>query len=182
VSQTDEQGRYTLSSVADVTDIGAYKSGYQSVWKVGVTRQNASVDFVLYPEIVIDENGGRFSGSLNGDEMMSGDDVTFGGLCKKVPCKFINFTEFAGQPIPVDVRLRWPDANRQLALYHFRGDPDALDPNQAADRFCCSSDVPITMNVSGYFDAIAVGFEEIDGHSPGPADTAAFEVITKAVQ
>jgi hypothetical protein len=179
-AQTDEQGRYTLSSVAS-GDIGAWKSGYQSVWKVGVTRQNASVDFTLYPEIVIDAHSGRFSGTLNGDEMMSGDDVTFGGLCKRVPCKFINFAVFVGQPIPVEVRLRWSDPTRRLALYHFVGDPDALLVQQPVDRFCCSSDEPISMHVSGYFDAIAVGFEEIDGHPPGLADTAAFEVTAKAV-
>ena len=181
-SQTDEQGRYTLSSVAAVTDIGAWKSGYQSVWKVGVTRSNASVDFVLYPEIVIDAHDGRFSGTLNGDEMMSGDDVTFGGLCKKVPCKFVNFGNFIGQPIPVEVRLRSSDPNRRLALYHFVGDPDAILVQQPVDRFCCSLDEPIAMKVSGYFDAMAVGFEEIDGHPPGLADTATFEVTAKAVQ
>jgi hypothetical protein len=168
--------------VTAVTDIGAWKSGYQSVWKVGVTGQNASVDFVFYPEIVIDPHNGRFSGTLNGDELMSGDDTTFGGLCNTVPCKFINFSGFIGQPISVEVRLRWSDPGRRLALYHFIGDPDAIVVQRPVDRFCCSSDEPITMNVNGYFDAIAVGFEAIDGHPPGPADTATFEVTAKARQ
>jgi hypothetical protein len=168
--------------MSDAATFGVGKSGYQSVWKVGVTPQNASLDFVLYPAIVINAYNGRFSGTLNGDEMMSGDDVTFGGLCNKVPCKFINFDNFGGQPIPVEVRVRWSDSNRRLALYHFIGDPDSILVQQPVDRFCCSSDEPIAMKVSGYFDAIAVGFEEIDGHPPGLADTAAFEVTAKAVQ
>jgi hypothetical protein len=180
-SQTDEQGRFTLSSV-DGGSIEAWKSGYQSAWKLGgVTPQNASVDFVLCPQIVIDAHDGRFSGTLNGDEMMSGDDVTFGGLCNKVPCKFINFAEFDGENIPVEVRLRWSDPNWRLALYHYRGDPDAIQTPPAV-RFCCSSDEPITMKVNGYFDAIAVGFEEIDGHPPGLADIATFELTAKGVQ
>jgi hypothetical protein len=181
-AQTDEQGHYTLSSVSS-TIIGASKSGYESAWKLGVTRQTPSLDFVLYPKIVIDAHDGRFSGTLNGDEMMSGDDVTFGGLCEKVPCKFINFATFNFDDIPVEVRLRWSDPSQRLALYHFRGDPDSFPLAQRpAARFCCSSDEPITMKVNGYFDAIAVGFEEVDGHPPGLADTATFELTAKAVQ
>ena len=177
-SQTDEQGRYTLSSVAGY--IEARKSGYQSVWKVDFTQRNPSVDFVLHPEIVMDAHDGRFSGTLNGDEMISGDDATFGGLCEKVPCKVINFDTFDGPLIRVEVRLRSSDPNRQLAVYHYRGDPDAII-SRPAERFCCSSDVPFTMYVNGYFDAIAVGFEKIDGHPSGLGDTAGFELTARAL-
>src|SRR5882757_5612653 len=50
-TQTDDQGHYALSGVSDVADIGAWKTGYQSVWKASVTPQHASVDFVLYQGI-----------------------------------------------------------------------------------------------------------------------------------
>jgi len=180
-TQTDDQGRYTLSGVTDIADIGAWKTRYQSVWKVGVTQQNAAVDFVLYPEVTIDAHDGHVSDTLNGDELMSGDDVTFGGFCKKVPCKYINFGNFVGREIPVEVRLRWSDSSRRLALYHFTGDADAILTDQRADRYCCTSDVPIRISVSGYFDAVAVGFEEVDGHPPAPSDSVAFEVSAVAV-
>jgi hypothetical protein len=121
------------------------------------------------------------AGTIRGDEIQP-SDVWFGGLCAHTACRVIEFQAFAGNPIHVEVRLRWNDPTRQLALYHFKGDPDLIPNVGEVDRYCCSSELVAVLNVNGYFDAIAVAFEQAGGGPPGPLDSQSFELTAKVVR
>jgi hypothetical protein len=95
----------------------------------------------------------------------------------------MEFDNFIGAPRQAQVRLRWADSTHQLALYRFGGDPDSiLSIDQPAARYCCSSELVATVSVSGYFDAIAVAFEQAAGGPPGPSDSQTFELTIQQVR
>ena len=182
-TQTDQQGHYSLSSPgAAPTGLAVWKKGYQSAWKYNVSGEDSTVNFVLHPSVIVNTSGATVAGTIRGDEFMAGDDVLFGGLCAHTACKVMAFAEFIGAPREFEVRLRWTDSTRQLALYHFKGDPDSLSLDQLAERYCCSAELAATLEVSGYFDAIAVAFEQAGGGPPGPADAQSFELTARALR
>jgi hypothetical protein len=82
---------------------------------------------------------GTLTGAIRGDEIRR-EDVLFGGLCTHTPCKVMEFGEFSGNPRQVELRLRWNDPARQLALYKFAGVPDVRVQVQSAERYAGPSD------------------------------------------
>ena len=180
-TQTDQQGHYTVASPsAEPTALGVWKQGYQQAWKNNVSAQDSTANFVLHRSIAVSAFGGTLTETIWGDELMGGDDVLFGGLCVHTACKVMEFGNFIGPPRRAEVRLRWTDPRRQLALYKFNGDPDSiLDSVQPADRYSGSSELIATVSVGGYFDAIAVAFEQAGGGPPGPADSQQFELTVQ---
>jgi hypothetical protein len=132
------------------------KDGYQTAWKHSVSALAPAAGFVLHPSVQIKVDGDTLSVSISGDEFMAGDDVPFGGLCLHTPCKVIMFGESNDAPRPAEVHLRWNDPTRQLALYRFGGDPDAIPAlGQPVQRYGGTSAIVALLNVSGYFDALA---------------------------
>lgn len=183
---TDQQGHYTVSSPgASPVGLGVGKEGYQTAWKNRVSVEDSTANFVLHPSVPLNPDGATLAETIWGDEFMAGDDVLFGGLCVNTPCKVIMFTEFSGLDLPVELRLRWATPTRQLALYRFGGDPDSIpELGQPVKRFCCSSEseVVANVNVNGYFDALAVAFEQAGGGPPGPADSQPFELTVRQIR
>jgi hypothetical protein len=137
------------------------------------------VNFVLHQHISLDVSGTTISGTIAGDEFIGGDDVWFGGLCAHAPCQVMEFSTFIGPARSVEVRLRWADSGRQLALYHGRGDPDGISLHQPVDRYSGPSELVATFDVSGYYDALAVAFEAPGGGLPAPSDRQPFELIVR---
>lgn len=182
-TKTDQQGRYSLSSLSGTVNIATWKDGYQTAWKRNLSMQNPSADLALHPSVTLNPHDAALAATIRGDEMMAGDDVLFGGLCDRSACKIIALSEFTGPNILVEVRLRWSDPTRQLALYHWRGDPESIPGVQpVAERYCCSSELVAILSVSGYFDAVAVAFEQAGDGPPGPADSQSFELTARAIR
>jgi len=128
--------------------------------------------------LTIDPTSSTVSETIRGDELIAGDRL-FGGMCAKTACKVMEFSEFIGPPLQVELRLSWDDPTRQLALYKYEGDPDSSALNEHVDRYCCSSELVVTVNVSGYFDAIAVAFEKSNGAAPEATDSQQFTVSAR---
>jgi hypothetical protein len=182
-AQTDVQGHYSFSApAAGMVGLGIGKNGYQSAWKANPSPHDSTANFVLQRRVKLDFSlASAFSGTIHGDEFMAGDDVLFGGLCVHTACKVIEFPNFHGS-YQVEVRLRWNDPTRQLAVYKYRGDPDVLFSSPPADRYCCSSELVATVLVSGYYDAMAIAFEQAGGGPPGPADAQQFELTVRPLR
>lgn len=180
---TDVEGHYTISSPgAAPTTVTVVKAGYEVATKENVTADASIVNFALQPiGAVLQSGGGTVSATISGDEFMAGDDVYFHGMCERVPCKVIQLTEFAGGPRPVELRLRWADPTHQLALYKFDGNVESLTRDSPALRFCCSSATEVVANVKvqGYFDVLAVAFEQAAGGLPDLGDTEPFELTLR---
>jgi len=182
---TDAQGHYSISNPETVsaTGLSAGGRGFQTIWKSRVTAQDPTADFVLHPEIDLKAAGDTVSDLISGDEFVGGDDILFGGLCNQAPCKTMEFAEFSGNPRGVEVRLRWNDPTRRLALYKYSGDPDSIPmPQRPPQRFSGLSEVVATIRVNGYFDALAVAFEKAGGGPPRPDDNQSFELTVRLVQ
>jgi hypothetical protein len=179
---SDAQGHYVIANPGTVsaTGLSAGGRGFQTVWKSRVTAQDPTADFVLHPEIDLKAAGDTISDVISGDEFASGDDLLFGGFCNRAPCKTMEFAEFSGDPREVEVRLRWNDPTRRLALYKYSGDPDSLpSPQKPPQRFTGLSEVAATIRVSGYFDALAVAFEDGGGAPPRADDSQSFELTVR---
>ena len=175
-TQTDAQGRYTIESLSmEPTALGARKPGYQVAWWKRVSAQDATASFVLHPSVPLSAFGSTITGTIAGEEFQ-GDAFLFGALCSHTPCKVMKFDGFIGAPRQTEVRLRWADSTHQLALYKLDGDPDSGKP---ALRYCCSTEIVETISVSGYFDAIAVAFEQAGGQPPAPSDSETFELTVR---
>jgi hypothetical protein len=175
---TDAQGHYAISSPgAVIPSLSAWARGLQTVWKSRVTAQDPTADFVLHPELNLHVGGDTVSATILGDEFVGGEDVLFGGVCERRPCKVMMFEEFAGNPRQVELRLHWNDSTRQLTLYKYNGDPDSIPSEQRPPkRYSGPSELTTTVFVQGYFDALAVAFEGVAGQAPAPTDTQAFEL------
>ena len=119
-----------------------------------------------------------YTGTIKGDEFLPGGDGLFGGRCDKTPCKVFTFVNFVGSQA-VEARLRWTNPQHRLALYKYEGDPDSFLGR--SDRYCCSADTEVVaiLQVSGYFDSIAVAFEEA---APGPLLETATEPFVLTIQ
>jgi hypothetical protein len=181
-TQTDQQGHYTVASPsAEPTALGVWKSGYQDAWKYRVSAQDSTANFVLHRSVTVSAAGSALTETIRGDEFIGGDDVLFGGLCVHTACKVMEFGNFVGSPRQVEIRLRWTDPTHQLALYKTAGDPDTISLSQPADRYSGSSELVATASVSGYFDAIAVAFEQAGGGPPGPSDNQPFELTVRPI-
>jgi hypothetical protein len=124
---------------------------------------------------------GTVTGTVRGDDLL-GQDVLFGGLCAHTPCKVMEFGEFIGNPRRFELTLRWNDPTRQLALYKFAGDPDVRVQVQPGERYAGPSELVATVSVSGYYDAIAVAFEQAGDGPPGPSDSQPFELTVQPVR
>jgi hypothetical protein len=180
-TQTDGHGQYVIACQYP-TVVGVWKAGYERAWKKNVSTDNPTFDFVLHRSITLTAFGTALAETIRGDEFVAGDDVLFGGLCAHTPCKVMEFADFTGKPRQVTIQLRWNDPTHQLALYKYEGDPDSIPSDQRAVRYCCSSELLVRVYVSGYFDAIAVGFEDAGGKSPDPADSQQFELTVRPEQ
>jgi hypothetical protein len=88
----------------------------------------------------------------------------------------MEFGEFIGLPRQFELRLSWNDPSRQLALYKFTGDADLRVQVQPGDRYAGPSELVATVSVSGYFDAVAVAFEQAGDGPPSPSDSQQFEL------
>jgi hypothetical protein len=182
-TSTDTQGRFSLSSPgADPTELGVGKIGYQPAWKRAVSAQEPTANFVLHPSVTLKSTGDTLTGTIWGDEFMAGDDLLFDGLCARTACKVIMLTEYTGSPRPFELTLHWNDAARRLALFISRENDDFFhNPPAPADRYCCSSEFPPIFSLSGYYQAIAVAFEQAAGGPPGPSDSQQFELRIRPV-
>jgi hypothetical protein len=182
-TSTDAHGHYEIRSPgASPVSLAVGGERFVTAWKYLVTAQDSPVDFVLHPAVSLNVGGDMVSSSVHGDELISGDDVLFGGLCERRPCKVMMFNEFVGNPRRVELHLRWSDSSRHLALYKYDGDPDSIpSPQKPPQRFTGSSDVVATTYVSGYFDALAVGFEDAGGAPPQLEDSQSFELVVSAL-
>jgi hypothetical protein len=149
---------------------------------VRVSAQDSIATVVLHPSVGVSAFGSTINGTIWGDEFMGGDDVLFGGLCAHNPCKVMEFGNFIGPPRQGEVRLRSASSSHQLALYKFNGDPDSiLDLDQPPLRYCCSSEIVATISIGGYYDAIAVAFEQAGSGPPTPSDSQQFELTVRPI-
>ena len=191
-TQTDQQGHYSWSSLGSGTvSLLVGKEGYQIAYKNNLSAQDSNANFVLQPYVTIKPNGDTLAGTVWGDEFIAGDDVLFGGLCAHTACKIVEFDlRGAGFQFPniklVEVRLRWNDPARQLALYishvgNLEGPPFTY--GTTSERHCCSAELAGTADLGKYFpDVIAVAFEQAAGGQPGPADSQQFELTVQPVR
>jgi hypothetical protein len=87
-----------------------------------------AANFVLQPRVTdLSLDSTTVTGTIFGDEFMAGDDVLFGGLCARTPCRWFGFGGgFSGPDRQVEVRRRWNDPSHQLALYKSHQNPDAI--------------------------------------------------------
>jgi hypothetical protein len=185
-TQTDSQGRYTLSTIsAGHVGLVVSKDGYMTAWKANLSPQNSIANFVLQPRVTdLSLDGTTVTGTIFGDEFMAGDDVLFGGLCARTPCKWFGFGGgFSGPDRQVEVRLRWNDPSHQLALYKSHQNSDGIfssfDP---ATRYSGSSEVVAILSVNGYSDAIANAFEQNRGGPPSSSDSESFELTLRPIR
>ena len=131
----------------------------------------------------LNADGASFAGTIRGDEFIAGDDVLFGGWCAHTACKMIDFAEFGGRTRQIEVRLRWTDPSHQLALYKYRGDPDGIPVLVSlADRYSGSSEIVARVSVNGYFDTLAIAFEQATDGPPGPSDSQSFELTVQPIR
>ena len=184
-AETDLQGHYSLSSPgAAPTGLWVGREGYQTAWKTSVSAQDAIANFVLHPSMMtLNPNGDVVAGTISGDEFMAGDDVLFGGLCARTACQVIEVAGFVGGPRLFELTLRWNNPARQLALLISRENDDSFH-SAPADRYCCSSELSsiATVYLSGYYQVVAVAFEQAAGGPPGPADGQPFELTLRPMQ
>jgi hypothetical protein len=130
-------------------------------------------DFVVHPRFVVPAAGGTISGTIAGDEFIGGDDE-FGGRCRDTPCKVVDFG--GREPLQqVEIRLRWNDASRDLAVYVSHEDYLPSHPG-LGDRYCCISEVVAPYRFNADFDRFAIGFEHVAGGKPSSTDSQDFEV------
>jgi hypothetical protein len=183
MTQTDAQGHYSLrgpSAQKVGIQISSPRDDYASAVKYDLESRDQVVNFVVHPTFRAPAAGGTVSGTITGDEFIAGDDV-FGGRCTGMACKVVAFDccSFAGPR--VEVRLRWTDSSRQLALYFARGDIyfPPQSPPPPADRYCCSSELVATYAFNFDVDGRAIGFEQSAGGRPGPADAQPFELTVR---
>ncbi len=188
-TQTDQQGHYSWSGPSSGTvSLAVGKEGYQTAYKNDLSEQNSTANFMLHPRVTVPANGGMVAGTISGDEFVAGDDVLFGGLCARTACKIFEFQGVPGSgPIPklVEVRLRWNDPARQLALYisHVGNLEDPpFTSGTTAERHCCSAELVATANLANYYlDVIGVAFEQAAGGPPGPSDNQSFELTVRPI-
>jgi hypothetical protein len=183
MTQTDSEGRYAVGGLsARKIGLEIWSGGYATAFKYDLEPHDQTVNFVAHPTFSASAAGSTVSGTIAGDEFITGDD-DFGGRCTGTPCKVVTFDrDYASRK--VEVRLRWTDATRQLALYFGRGDtyfPPAFPP-PPADRYCCSSELAATYTFNADFDRFAIGFEQAAGGRPGPADAQPFELTVQPVR
>jgi hypothetical protein len=175
-TQTDEQGHYSLSGLSGPVMIEIWKGGYTTARKYHLRPEEQTVNFVMHPGFEAEAGGKALSGTIWGDEFVTGDD-DLDGFCANTACKVIGL----GGDAPVEIRLRWSDPANQLALYLPRGEvyiPIGLVGT--VDRLCCSSELVGTYTFNGDFgDFLAVGFEQAAGGRPGPTDSQRFELTVQ---
>jgi hypothetical protein len=153
---------------------------YETAYKNNLA-QDSNANFVLHPLVTIKPRGDTLAGTVWGDEFIAGDDVLFGGLCAHTACKIVEFDLQFPDIKQVEVRLRWNDPTRQLALYvshpgNLEGPPFTYGATAA--RYCCSAELVGTANLANYFpDVIAVAFEQ----PAGPSDSQQFELTVRPV-
>jgi hypothetical protein len=184
-TQTDQQGRYTLST-AYTRELDVWTAGHLTARKYNLPSQDSTLNFVLHPSVQL-AFGASLTGTIWGDQFMAGDDVLNGGLCAHTAFQPVQLPDNNPASDQVEVHLRWSDPTRQLALYVSReGDFEGLPvppPAKPADRYCCASElVAVFQAVNGFWadePDIAVGFEQAGGRVPGPGDSQAFELMVR---
>jgi hypothetical protein len=192
---SDAQGHYSLSSPsAGPVWLGFGKAGYAPGLKTGVSGDNSTFNFTLDRSFVVDAfhvNGDSFylnpagdtvTGTISGDELLPGDDVSFGGMCAHTPCRLIDIGSVSAARI--EIRLRWKNAATQLALYvsqqpYWEGAPPS-PPLVPAERHCCSSELAANVLVDSYAGAwVAIAFERAAAGPPLARDTETFELTVQ---
>jgi hypothetical protein len=183
---TDEEGRYRVSSVSAkkvAIAIGIWEDSdlkYDAQFEY-VDPRDQTLNFVMHRRFSAPVDGTAVTGTISGDEIIAADD--YGGRCAHTACKLVGFQSVAFVP-KVEIRLRWTDPSRQLAIYISNADTDfppwALPA--PADRHCCSSELVATYTFSGESDEFAIGFEQVDGHPPGPAEAQEFELTISPIR
>jgi carboxypeptidase family protein len=186
-TSTNQQGSYSFPSpsVGPVL-VSTWKTGYEAAYKINVSAEHSAHNFAIDRGLKPDPLGGPVEGIIWGDEFLSGDDVFFGGLCLHTACREIDWSWFGDQQRAprVEVRLRWADPTRQLALYHSRlpdweeGFPPASQP---PDRYCCSSALVAPVQLQGANFHIVIAFEQSGGGPPGPGDSQLFELTVRPI-
>lgn len=184
-TSTDQQGRYSLFSPSmGAVLLSTWKSEYEDAFKINVSAQNSIANFVLDRGVKPDPLGGPVAGTIRGDEFLPGDDVFFAGLCSHTACREVDWSGFGDQQSApqVEVRLRWADPTRQLALYLSRlpyWEAGSPPPAPAPDRYCCSSELVATVTLRGANSHIVIAFEQAAGGPPGPSDSEPFELTVQ---
>jgi hypothetical protein len=183
MARTDEDGHYSICAPS-VGPFGlqVFRRGFTTAFKYRITAPEV-VSLALRPEFRVPVRGGAISGEISGDEFEAGDDY-FGGLCKNVPCKIVTFSydDCPCSSRVTEITLRSLDPSARLALYFSNTDiyfPPATVP--PGTRYCCDSPVTAVYKFNADFDRFAVGFEEIGGRQPGPADRASVEIAVRSL-
>jgi hypothetical protein len=182
-TQTDEHGRYSLSKLSGSLTLAVYKPGYAGGYKYNLRSQDQTVDFALHPDFYAGVGDGPVSGTIWGDEFLSGDDPL--SICTHTACKIVQIGCSHNCVPKVEIRLRWSNPATQLALYvpTYAEYANAPIPAAAYQRYCCSSDVVGTFSfdtfgMTDYFFFI-VGFEQAAGGPPGPTTNQPFEILVR---
>jgi len=179
-----------LTDLLGVT-LDVWKDGYAPTWKTNVPSQDTTANLVLYPSPTLRASGDTVAGTIWGDELHAGDDILFGGLCVRTACRVISLD----YPYPltsadIEVRLRWADPTRQLALYTSIVEVVDFDPPKLVEqnRFCCSFEFVTTFSDQSRYGPpeyeyyLAVAFEQSGDRPPGPLDSEAFELTVQPKQ
>jgi hypothetical protein len=175
-TETDSQGHYSACSPSGgpvaIQVWTPNEPSYATALRYEV-KPGERADFVVHARFLAPAGGGTVRGTIAGDESIAGDDE-FGGRCTGTPCKVVDFDgkEPAG---PVEIRLRWNDASRDLAVYVPHEDYLPSRPG-LSDRYCCTSELVVPYRFNGDWDRIAIGFEHIAGGKPSLADIQDFEL------
>jgi len=183
---TDEQGCYTVSGrswgrVAITSDF-LPTLAYTTMDKY-VEPRDQVLNFVAHPWFSAPLDGSTVAGTIRGDEIIAADE--FGGRCALTACKLVSLLAVgAASPSKVEIRLRWSDPSRQLAIYIPVWVPLFPPPYfpGPAKRYCCSSELVATYEFNFDSDLFAIGFEQADGRPPHPADAQKFELTISPIQ
>src|SRR5438132_11366851 len=121
-TQTDQQGHYRWTSLGSGNvGISVRTQGSEPAYQNNLSAQESTANFILHSLVNLKASGDTFADIIRGDELITGDDVLFGGLCAHTACKVVRFDPYGGLGLPfvkhVEVRLRWNDPARRLALY-----------------------------------------------------------------
>jgi hypothetical protein len=182
------QGHYSWPGPSTgIVGVDVWKDGYTPAWKA-IGASHAPANFVLRRNLTVNATGDTVTGTLLGGEFLDGDDVLFGGLCSRSPCKVAvvpdsGSSAFLGFP-DVDVRVRSTDPTRALALFVSVAEVVDFDPPKIVDlqRVCCAAELAITLRNRGvysppeYLTFLAIASEQ----ALGPGDSQPFELAVHA--
>jgi hypothetical protein len=185
-TQTDQQGHFSWPSPsASLVGLDVWKDGYTPAWKM-IGASHSTTNVILHRHLTVNAAGDTVTGALFGDEFLDGDDVLFGGLCSRSPCKVVVTSgEFSLGFPDLEVRLRSTDPTRQLALYVSTVEVVDFDPPQVVEqyRLCCAAELMTTLrnrreySPPEYVTFLAAASEQ----AVGPNDSQPFELSVQPI-